>query len=185
MKRFIPLLFVLAALPAAADIYHCIGPEGAVLYTDEGCPAGWREVARLPDVAGPEARELRRPQEPLEDRLARLWSGGGVRNLLWPYGIPALYGLLSVICFAVYARDKRRARQGQWRTSEGTLHLLELAGGWPGGLLAQITLRHKNRKPAYQAVFWSIVGLHVLVWAEVWYGGPLSRSVLPWVKSLF
>ncbi|SJM91388.1 Cold-shock protein (fragment) [Crenothrix polyspora] len=54
-----------------------------------------------------------------------------------------------------------------WRIPEKSLHTLELLGGWPGALLAQRTLRHKNRKPSYQVVFWLIVGLHVAGLAQL------------------
>jgi uncharacterized membrane protein YsdA (DUF1294 family) len=51
--------------------------------------------------------------------------------------IVAVYGLMSLITFAVYFFDKRTARHGRPRTPEVTLHVLELLGGWPGALLAQ------------------------------------------------
>jgi uncharacterized membrane protein YsdA (DUF1294 family) len=91
---------------------------------------------------------------------------------------------MSVICFGAHYRDKRRAQRRQWRTRESTLHLLELAGGWPGGLAAQILLRHKLRKPGYQILFWGIGGLHALIWVDVWLGGALSGAVLRWIQSL-
>ena len=78
--------------------------------------------------------------------------------------IAIVYGLMSAITFAMYARDKRAARRGARRTPEATLHLLELAGGWPGGFLAQRLVRHKNAKVGYQVVFWLIVALHALGW---------------------
>lgn len=68
--------------------------------------------------------------------------------------------VLSVITFVVYALDKHAAQTGRWRTSESTLHLLELAGGWPGAWVAQQTLRHKSRKPGYRVVYWMMVVLH-------------------------
>ena len=68
--------------------------------------------------------------------------------------------VLSVITFVVYALDKHAAQTGRWRTPESTLHLLELAGGWPGAWIAQQTLRHKSRKPGYRVVFWVMVVLH-------------------------
>ncbi|HJS36487.1 MAG TPA: DUF1294 domain-containing protein [Pseudoxanthomonas sp.] len=67
---------------------------------------------------------------------------------------------LSAITFVAYALDKHAAQTGRWRTPESTLHLLELAGGWPGAWIAQQTLRHKSRKPGYRVVFWTMVFLH-------------------------
>ena len=75
-----------------------------------------------------------------------------------------LYPVMSLLTFALYADDKSRAKQGNWRTSEKTLHLCELAGGWLGGFIAQRKLRHKSSKESYQFEFWSIVTLHYVVW---------------------
>lgn len=68
-----------------------------------------------------------------------------------------LYAFLSAWLFALYAFDKAAARAGRRRTAEATLHLLALAGGWPGALLAQRVLRHKTRKQPFQRVFWGTV----------------------------
>jgi uncharacterized membrane protein YsdA (DUF1294 family) len=73
----------------------------------------------------------------------------------------AAYLLMSLICFVAYYRDKQCAIHGRSRTPEARLHLYELLGGWPGGLLAQRLIRHKNRKISYQLRFWSIVLLQV------------------------
>lgn len=67
------------------------------------------------------------------------------------------YSALSLIAFAAYAIDKSAAKRGAWRISEGTLLFLGLAGGWPGALIAQETLRHKSRKTSFRAVFWITV----------------------------
>jgi uncharacterized membrane protein YsdA (DUF1294 family)/cold shock CspA family protein len=67
---------------------------------------------------------------------------------------------LSIIGFLVYWLDKLRARHGQWRISESTLHLVALLGGWPGAFLAQRHFRHKTSKLRFQLVFWLIVTLH-------------------------
>lgn len=69
--------------------------------------------------------------------------------------------LASIIAFLAYAEDKARARRDAWRIPEAHLHLLALCGGWPGALAAQHLLRHKNRKAAFQAIFWGTVGLNI------------------------
>ncbi len=79
--------------------------------------------------------------------------------------IALAYAVMSLVTAVAYVRDKRAARHGAGRTPEATLHVLELLGGWPGGLLMQRLIRHKNAKVAYQAVFWLIVALHVAAWA--------------------
>lgn len=84
--------------------------------------------------------------------------------------IPALvvfYAFLSVLCFIVYALDKRASRTGRRRTPERTLLLLGLIGGWPGALLAQRVLRHKSSKRAFQLKFWFTVLLHCALVAVI------------------
>lgn len=78
-----------------------------------------------------------------------------------------LYTLMSVITFAAYVVDKRRAEQGRWRVRERTLHALELLGGWPGAVVARKAFRHKTRKGSYRVVFGAIVAVHVAAWAWV------------------
>jgi uncharacterized membrane protein YsdA (DUF1294 family)/cold shock CspA family protein len=75
----------------------------------------------------------------------------------------AIFGLYlasSAIAFLAYATDKLAAEQGRWRTSESTLHLLGLVGGWPGALVAQQLFRHKTRKRSFQVTFWGTVVLN-------------------------
>ncbi len=74
-------------------------------------------------------------------------------------GIASL--VASIIAFLAYKADKARARRDAWRIPEAHLHLLALCGGWPGALAAQHLLRHKNRKAAFQAIFWGTVGLNI------------------------
>lgn len=80
----------------------------------------------------------------------------------------AWYAVLSIAAFAVYAIDKSAARRGDRRTPERTLHLLALAGGWPGGMLARRVLRHKSRKPMFLFVLWASALLHLAMLA--WLG---------------
>jgi uncharacterized membrane protein YsdA (DUF1294 family) len=75
-----------------------------------------------------------------------------------------LYALASVVAFGMYWVDKRRARRGEWRVPEFTLHVVELLGGWPGAWLAQRTLRHKSSKHGYRVVFIAIVAAHAAGW---------------------
>ena len=82
--------------------------------------------------------------------------------------IGAAYLVNSVLAFVFYVWDKRASRRGHQRVPEATLHSLELFGGWPGALVAQRLIRHKNAKVSYQVVFWLIVGLHICVWSAAW-----------------
>lgn len=82
--------------------------------------------------------------------------------------LAGIYTVMSVVTGLAYWLDKRLAQGGGRRISERTLHLLALGCGWPGALLAQRLVRHKNRKGSFQVVFWLIVGLHVAAWAWWW-----------------
>lgn len=67
------------------------------------------------------------------------------------------YSGMSVLTLLLYAKDKRAAESGAWRTAESTLHLVALLGGWPGAALAQAFLRHKSRKTSFRVGFWLTV----------------------------
>ena len=86
------------------------------------------------------------------------------RQMGWEiWKLAAYVGALSLITYAAYASDKRKARKEAWRTPEVLLHLLELAGGWPGAWVAQRRLRHKCSKTSYQFEFWLIICIHQFV----------------------
>ena len=88
----------------------------------------------------------------------------------------ALYMVASLLTFIMYAVDKSAAQKGAWRTQEGTLHLLSLAGGWPGALVAQQKLRHKSKKQSFRSVFWVTVLLNC--GAFVWLLTPTGADTL-------
>ena len=96
----------------------------------------------------------------------------------WPVNpmVLVVYIGLSLLAFLVYAYYKSAAINGRWRTPERTLHLLGLAGGWPGALLAQQLLRHKCSKPSFVAVFWFTVAVNVAGFFA-WHSG-LLRNIL-------
>ena len=77
---------------------------------------------------------------------------------------PVVYAMMSAVTVAAYWHDKSSARHGTSRLPETWLHLLEFFGGWPGALVAQQWLRHKNRKLSYQLAFWVIVAAHIGAW---------------------
>ena len=80
---------------------------------------------------------------------------GTVRSLFL-----GLYAFMSTLLYLMYAADKSAARAGRWRTSEASLHLVALLGGWPGGLIARHALRHKTIKQPFRLVFWCTVALN-------------------------
>jgi uncharacterized membrane protein YsdA (DUF1294 family)/cold shock CspA family protein len=84
---------------------------------------------------------------------------------VWTARLPAMalgvLLLVSLLTFTVYGFDKSAAQAGRWRTAESTLHLLSLAGGWPGAWCAQRLFRHKSRKASFMAVYWATVLLNI------------------------
>jgi uncharacterized membrane protein YsdA (DUF1294 family)/cold shock CspA family protein len=79
----------------------------------------------------------------------------------------AVYAFMSILTVHQYRIDKAAARSERRRTPEANLHLLELAGGWPGALFAQHFYRHKNRKRRYQIEFGIIILIHGVSWGWV------------------
>lgn len=99
--------------------------------------------------------------------------------LRWGFQLPVLlvYLGLGLTTFVAYGLDKSAARTGAWRTAESTLHLLSLAGGWPGALLAQQLLRHKTSKQSFVVVFWFTVAINVAAFVA-WHAGALQTLKL-------
>jgi uncharacterized membrane protein YsdA (DUF1294 family)/cold shock CspA family protein len=97
---------------------------------------------------------------------------------LWriPLTYAAIYLTASFITFVAYALDKSAAQSNRWRTAESTLHLLAIACGWPGALLAQQFLRHKSAKREFRIVFWATVVINVV--AFVFVCSPAGKALL-------
>ena len=156
-KGFLLFILLFQAQLADAQVSKCIQPDGVVLYTDQGCSSGQISQAAAQDV---EKSWLNADL----NNLSALWREKSQPLLLHAGSRQALillYLIMSTVCFIAYYRDKKRAIQGVQRTPEVRLHFYELLGGWPGGLLAQRMIRHKNRKKSYQQVFWLIVLLNL------------------------
>ena len=79
-----------------------------------------------------------------------------------PYTIP-YYVLISILTFYIYSNDKNSAQDGGWRTSEDTLHILSIIGGWVGALIAQDKLQHKSRKKSFKTVFFITILLNLVL----------------------
>ena len=78
-----------------------------------------------------------------------------------PWALAGAYLGASLLSWLMYYFDKAAAGRGARRTPESTLHLVDLLGGWPGGLVAQQQFRHKTIKTSFQAVFWITVVVNV------------------------
>lgn len=99
-----------------------------------------------------------------------------------PYLLPILYIEASLFTYWLYQADKNAAiaRQSQ-RLPEESLQMFSLIGGWPGALLAQKKLAHKNSKPMFQREFWLVVAGNciLLLWLMSQHGQQfLSRLAL-------
>lgn len=104
--------------------------------------------------------------------------------LVWsmPAWVVALYAGMSLSSGLLYWSDKRNATTGGWRTPESTLHLVALAGGWPGAIVAQRVLRHKTVKVDFRIVFWCTVAINLLALAVLVV--PIDGAPLVSVASL-
>jgi uncharacterized membrane protein YsdA (DUF1294 family)/cold shock CspA family protein len=89
------------------------------------------------------------------------WLFGHVHTVLLVY-----VSLVSLVTFLIYARDKAKAQNDGWRTSERTLHLFGLVGGWPGAAFAQHLLRHKSSKSSFRRIYGItiVLNLAILIW---------------------
>lgn len=99
----------------------------------------------------------------------RLWLGVGFYAVLillavmdkLNWFVVGWYTLLGIGTFVVYAKDKKAANNNQWRTPESTLHLLSIAGGWVGAMVAQTYLRHKSKKPEFRMMYYLTVVINM------------------------
>lgn len=91
-----------------------------------------------------------------------------------------VYVGISALTYAIYEADKSAARNNRWRTKESTLHILGLAGGWPGALVAQQVYRHKLKKQTFLAAFWFTVAVNcvALGWLLTASGADVLSTVL-------
>lgn len=82
-----------------------------------------------------------------------------------PAVVPIGYAFFGCVSLIMYSLDKAAAERGMRRTPEGTLHLVDVLGGWPGALIAQQLSRHKTVKTSFQSVFWFTVVANIAVGA--------------------
>lgn len=141
-------------------------------------------AARRPQ-ASPPARRSSSESAPSEEAasIAIAWAlmASWLAMLVWgwlqgrlPGWVFATVALLNLATFWIYWNDKFAATRGAWRTEEKTLHLLSLAGGWPGAWWAQRLLRHKVVKASFQRVYRATVVLHCAA-VGAWVFGLVGR----------
>ena len=98
-----------------------------------------------------------------------------------PLLVLGIYLVASTVTFLLYVHDKSAAQKGEWRTSESTLQIFSLIGGWPGALAAQRLLRHKSKKQSFRIVFWATVLLNCAV--LVWLSSPTGAATIRLIMS--
>ena len=85
--------------------------------------------------------------------------------------VTALWGVMSLAAFVMYASDKGRAKRGAWRIRERTLIFAALFFGAPGAAFAMGIFRHKTRHIKFRIlvpVFCVLQGIIVLkVWGII------------------
>lgn len=67
--------------------------------------------------------------------------------------------LLSIITFAMYRADKRKAEKGKMRTPEKVLLLSSFLGGAFGGYPAMLIFRHKTKGEHWYFTFVNLLGI--------------------------
>tara|TARA_R100000027_G_scaffold67584_1_gene67003 strand:- start:133 stop:768 length:636 start_codon:yes stop_codon:yes gene_type:complete len=105
---------------------------------------------------------------------------------LLPIGVLGFYLAISLLTFGLYAKDKSAAQSGGWRTSERTLHLISLIGGWPGALIAQSQLRHKSKKLSFRIVYGLTIILNccILGWLLTPEGNEHLENILKQIRDI-
>ncbi|MCW8128415.1 DUF1294 domain-containing protein [Microbulbifer halophilus] len=116
--------------------------------------------------------------------VATLWLA--VRY--WFYPLEVIYWIagISALTALFYGWDKLCAVRDWRRISERTLHLLSLAGGWPGAILAQQAFNHKTSKVTFRRLFWCTVVLNGALLGATFSdsGGALLREGIQRVYGL-
>ena len=171
-----PLVGDLVSYDTATDAQGRVNATGVRFAGQRKAPAA---------AAGKRNAGLRRPPR----RIPRLAIGASfllaavvlmVMDVV-PAVLPLLYLLVSCASYLMYGFDKEVAGRAGWRrTPEATLHLLDLAGGWPGGLIAQHVARHKTAKASFQRGFWVTVVVNLVLFGALWRSG-IAAMWTEWV----
>lgn len=162
--------------PAAGDRVH---------YAVERDEAGRLRATRVLVHAGDRTERARTGRrQPQRWSVIEMLAVGGVSATLIAgvvlYGVtiavPIVVALMSVATALALADDKRRAEDGRWRTSESSLLLLCLLGGWAGAIAAMRWYRHKTTKPGFVGALWVTVLVNLVAIVLVVF--PLARDAV-------
>lgn len=91
----------------------------------------------------------------------------GYKQALIPAWLIVLYSSLSIFTFVVFAIDKRAAIKDKWRVEEFSLYFFSVLGGWPGALLAQQLLHHKNKKRSFRAFLVTCIMINLAFYGDL------------------
>ncbi len=72
----------------------------------------------------------------------------------------AVYAVINVVVFMMYAWDKHKAQADKWRTKESTLIIGGLFGPF-GAVGAMQVVRHKTQKPKFKLNYVFLV-IHII-----------------------
>lgn len=133
---------------------------------------------RVPQTLSPAMEGLLLSLAPVLFFFAALGIYARFYGLSWY--LPAGYGVMSAFTYLAYRADKAKAQGGMWRTPEKALHWMSFLCGWPGALVAQWHLRHKNRKLEFQLFFWATVVVNIAVVGRIF----LPEWALPLMATL-
>jgi uncharacterized membrane protein YsdA (DUF1294 family)/cold shock CspA family protein len=137
------------------------GPRGVAVR-----PVGQKSSMPAGRVRRPSARQPASTSFNLQGLISIAWASwiawccASGRLPLWV--LLALLAL-NIATFFAYSFDKYKARNGQWRTQEQTLHAFALLGGWPAAWLAQHRLRHKSSKAPFLELDRAMAAVNILV----------------------
>ena len=73
------------------------------------------------------------------------------------------WGLINLIAFYMYWKDKRNARKGRWRIPENTLLGVAFIGGSLGALLGMYIFRHKTRHWKFKILVPLFLAIHIVI----------------------
>ena len=79
-----------------------------------------------------------------------------------PHYLSVYYLALGLMSFFMYYKDKQSAQNGQWRTPEISLHLIDVLGGWVGASFAHRLLDHKATKANFRIMFYLTITVNIL-----------------------
>ena len=91
------------------------------------------------------------------------------------YFVACWYGILNLIGFFIFGKDKRSARLNRQRTPEKRLFLVAFLGGALGCLIGMYAFHHKTKHQKFVIGIPLLLGLHGSVWIMLFF-----FQILPW-----